>query len=70
MKRIRYIENEGTDDEETYLYFVAELSFLKTNNQFFSTFLRIQFDKGLITFKELLEILNIEDVDNYDLIDW
>jgi len=70
MKRISWIEDEDTDDEERRLEHVEDFILLHTENRFLSTFLRIQFNKGLITFDELLEILHIKDVDNYSLVDW
>lgn len=70
MKRVRYIENEDTDDQETHLYEVEEFILSHTENRFLSTFLRIQFDKGLITFDELLEILHIKEKEFYSLINW
>lgn len=65
MKRIRAKINE-----EYEYYDIVEFIFTQCGNMPFALFLKIQFEKGLITFNELLEICQTEEKDDFELIDW
>ena len=65
MKRVR----TEIDDEYQY-YFIEEFIFRQCDNMYLSIFLRIQLEKGLITFNELLEICQIDNKEDFDLVDW
>lgn len=68
MKRVRsYINDESG---EAIILTIEEFASLHCNNSHFATFLRIQFEKGLITFNELLEICQIDNKEDFDLVDW
>lgn len=71
MKRVRFVTDKDECDE---FYQIEEFAFNKCGIRPLSTFLRIQFDKGLITAEEFFEILGISEEDalegRYCIINW